>query len=366
MRSKKSTFITFVIAVNILSSCVSPVINTFDGAEPKVRIIDDEIERYFTYQHYDKDSINSLELYIKNSSLSGNKLNKLKQLHRNLKKIASEDSFTIKLHGASNHSFELIELAYDLNLSINIEWIKSDVAVTPLDLGLKEGLNFCSSVYEDAFKSITNFISSNEDSTLIIYMEKYSNLEKRIVKKFPGIDSVLFEGNDPQKFSAKILGIDSSNIRFNKIADLNPNQTLAFAPRPRDDIKNILLILEPEKYQSILPAFKYHGGEKFQYINFISSLEKISTVNQLLDFEDTFTPISLNLSQKIQRKEIFSLENILQRSSISDWLTVEILKQANIKSAEISGMTGNILFQKNSCAQRDIPMQMIHSKWVSA
>ena len=184
--------------------------------------------------------------------------------------------------------------------------------------------------------------------------------------RFPKINSILFKKDDPQLFAAETLGINSSNKRFKKITSLNPNQKLEFSARPRGDIQKIFLLLEPAQFQSVLPAFKYHGGNKFQYVNFISSLVALNNTNQLLDLENSSVPLSGRLSQAIRSKEIVSLEGIMQRSMLHDWLLIEIIKQAGIRSADIDGMTGTLKFQRNSCTKRNLPMQRINSNWINS
>jgi hypothetical protein len=115
-----------------------------------------------------------------------------------------------------------------------------------------------------------------------------------------------------------------------------------------------------------LPAFKYHGRSKFEYVNFISSLVALNNTNQLLDLENSSIPLSGRLSQDIRSKEIVSLEGIMQRSMLHDWILIEIIKQAGIRSADIDGMTGTLKFQRNNCTKRNLPMQRINSNWINS
>ena len=86
---------------------------------------------------------------------------------------------------------------------------------------------------------------------------------------------------------------------------------------------------------------------------------------ELLDYENSEAPFSSYLSDKIKNKKLLSLEGILEKSVLSDWLTIQLLKQSGVKSAEINGMTGRLKFQRNSCVKRTIPMQGINSKWIT-
>ena len=115
----------------------------------------------------------------------------------------------------------------------------------------------------------------------------------------------------------------------------------------------------------MIPALRYHGGRKFKYVNFISSLEDLDDPLQLLDYEDSYTPISNFLSKKIKDDSSKSIENFLEYGILGDWLLTQVLKQANVQSAKINGALGTILFKSNSCAKREIPMQKINSNLFS-
>jgi len=367
MRSRNNTVITFISSVVILASCASANINNSnenfileEGLQAK------DVKQYFSYKDFSAKAIRELDLYIKDSQLSSDELNNLKKLRSNIRKITSKEAFIIYTEKSNIYSFELIQLIYGLDLPIQIEWDQSDKKYISQNLLSEAPLGFCSSLYEDALETIATEVSSSSDSTLLIYSEGFSDEKNFLTDQFPKINSILFKKDDPQLFAAETLGINSSNKRFKKMTSLNPNQKLEFSSRPRSDLQKIFLLLEPDQYQSVLPAFKYHGGNKFKYINFISSLETLNNINQLLDLENSLIPLSGRLSQAIQSREIISLESIMQTSMLHDWILIEIMKQAGIRSADIDGMTGTLDFQRNSCTKRNLPMQKINSNWVNS
>jgi hypothetical protein len=367
MRSRKNTVTTFISSVVILASCTSANINHSNEnfiLEESFQVKD--VNKYFGYKDFSAKAIRELDLYIKDSQLSSNELNNFKKLRSNIRKIASKEAFIINIGKSNIYSFELIQLIYSLDLPIQIKWDQSEKKYISQNLLSKAQLGFCSSLYEDALDTIAKEASSASNSALLIYSEAFSDEKKFLTDKFPKINSILFNQNDPQLFAAATLGINSSNKRFKKITSLNPNQKLEFSARPRSDVQKIFLLLEPAQFQSVLPAFRYHGGNKFQYVNFISSLEALNNANQLLDFENSSVTLSERLSQNIRSKEITSLEGIMQRSMLHDWLLIEIIKQAGIRSADIDGMTGTLEFQRNSCAKRNLPMQRINSNWINS
>ena len=111
-----------------------------------------------------------------------------------------------------------------------------------------------------------------------------------------------------------------------------------FNPRSRSDIKQIRMLLNPQEFKAMIPALRYHGGNKFKYINFISSLEGLNNSLQLLDYEDSYTPISFFLSNKIQNEGMKSIEDHLKYGVLSDWLLDQVFKQAGVQSATKNGV----------------------------
>jgi hypothetical protein len=367
MRSRKNTVITLISSIVILASCTSANINHSNEnfiLEESLQAKD--VKQYFSYKDFSAKTIRELNLYIKDSQLSRDELNNLKKLRNNIRKIASKEAFIIYAGKSNINSFELIQLIYSLDLPIQIKWDQSDKKYISQNLLSEAPLGFCSSLYKDALETVATEVSSASNYALLIYSEAFSDEKNFLTDRFPSINSILFKKADPQIFAAETLGINSSNKRFKKITSLNPNQKLEFSARPRGDIQKIFLLLEPAQFQSVLPAFKYHGGNKFQYVNFISSLVALNNANQLIDLENSSVPISGRLSQAILSKEIVSLESIMQRSMLHDWLLIEIMKQAGIRSADIDGMTGALEFQRNSCTKRKLPMQRISSNWINS
>jgi len=367
MRSRKNTVITFISSIAILASCTSANINhSNENVILEESLQAKDVKQYFSYKDFSAKAIRELDLYIKDSQLSSDELNNFKKLRSNIRKIASKEAFIIYAGKSSIYSFELIQLIYSLDLPIQIKWDQSDKKYISQNLLSEAPLGFCSSLYEDALETIATEVSRASNSALLVYSEAFSDEKKFLTDRFPKINSILFKKGDPQLFAAETLGINNSNKRFKKITSLNPNQKLEFLARPRGDIQKIFLLLEPAQFQSVLPAFKYHGGDKFQYVNFISSLVALNNTNQLLDLENSSVTLSERLSQNIRSKKITSLEGIMQRSMLHDWLLLEIIKQAGVRSADIDGMTGTLKFQRNSCTKRNIPMQKINSNWINS
>lgn len=367
MRSRKNIVITFISSIVILASCTSADINhSMENFTLEKNLQDINVRKYFSYKDFSLDAIHELDSYIQYSELKSNELSDLKKLRNNIKKIASKEEFILHMGKSDSYSLELIQLIYKIGLPIKIKWDQSEKKYMSQNLLSESMLGFCSSIYDDALQTIIKEISSTSNFTLLVYSQNFADSQELLTKQFPEIHSIFFNQGNPQKFAADALGINSSNKRFNKIINLNPNQKLEFSARPRSDIQKIFFLLEPAQFQSVLPAFRYHGGNKFQYINFISSLESLDNTNQLLDFENSFIPVSDRLSYEIKTKEILSLKSIMQRSILNDWLLIEIVKEAGIRSADINGMSGALEFQRNSCTKRSLPIHRINSDWATS
>ena len=125
-----------------------------------------------------------------------------------------------------------------------------------------------------------------------IFSEEYSSIVKNIKLTNSKIYTVKYNAENFQEFAGEILGINLSKTRFKKISSLNPNLTMNFNPRSRSDIKQIVMLLRPQQYKAMIPALRYNGGNKFKYLNFVSSLQDLNNPLQLLDYEDSHTPIS--------------------------------------------------------------------------
>ena len=316
-------------------------------------------EDIYDYQSYFEDDLEKIQKAIDSQELDKEQLKNAKILKRNYQKILSKKEYTLALNLNQKYSKELIKFAYTLNLPINIFWDESKQIPLPENLLSQQINGFCSSLYEDAISSLKREINKNTDSILIIYSREYESLIKDLEPNNRNFMKVKYDSTDFQEFSAEILGINSSKKRFRKISNLNSNQNLNFIPRPRYDFKKIVILLNPQEYKSMIPALRYHGENKFKYLNFISSLEAIKAPLQILDYEDSWAPISAYTISKIQKDDSESLESYLELGTLNEWLLLQVLNQAGVKSARINGVTGTIIYKSNGCTKREIPLKKI-------
>ncbi len=362
---KKNKYLTLFITLIILASCSttsknleihSPELKTHDSKDFK------EIMDYHSYSLYDLETIQRI---IESDILDQKQLRDAKLLKNNYQKILSKKKYSLELKLDQKYSKEIIELIYKFNLPVEILWNENKQSSLPKNLLTDKINGFCSSIYDDAINSINKVINEKSNSILVIYSKEYEFIIKDLKLNNSNFMTMEYDSTNFQEFSAKVFGINFSEKRFKKISNLNPNQDLNFIPRSRSDLNQVIILLRPQEYKSMIPALRYHGDKHFEYFNFISSLEDITNPLQLLDYEDSWAPISRYVTRKIQKDELTALGKFLELGALHEWLLVEFLKQAGVQSANINGVTGSIIFQSNSCSKRIIPLQKISSNLFS-
>jgi len=364
---KKNKYTSYFVALIILASCSTTSnnlkLNSIDHFEETSQKESLEI---YDYQSYFLNDLEKIQKAIDSDVLDPDQLRDAKLLKNNYQKIISKKKYTIELKPNQKNSKEIIELIYKSNLPVSIFWDEKKQISLPKNLLSQKIDGFCSSLYDDAIESINEALNESADSILVIYSQEYASFVEVLKLGNANLISRKYDSSNFQEFSAEILGIKLSERRFKKISNLNPNQKLNFIPQPRSDLEQIVILLKPQDYKAMIPALRYHGGSRFQYLKFISSLEDINTPLQLLDYEDSWTPISNYLTTKIKKDGSTSLERFLELGALNDWLIVHLLKQAGVQSAKVNGITGSILYRSNSCAKRKIPLQKISSDLFSS
>lgn len=357
---KNKNLIQFITLV-ILASCSTSSENLYvQPIEPQKKNVKD-LEAIYTYRSFFSDDIKIIQGTIDNDALNQEQLRDAKLLKSNYQKILSKKKYSIELTSGQQYSKEIIELIYKLNLPINISWSEKKQSSLPENI-LSEKINsFCYSLYDDAISSLNQKINQSPKSVLVIYSQEYASFIKTLKLFTSNLITVEYDESNYQDFSSQIMEINFSEKRYKKISSLNPNQNLNFAPRPRADVEQVIIFLKPQEYKSMIPALRYHGGNRFEYLNFISSLEDILNPLQLLDYEDSFIPISDYLTTQIIENEYTSMERFLELGVLHEWLLLQVLKQAGVRSAKVNGITGIVTYQSNTCAKRRIPMQKVRS-----
>jgi hypothetical protein len=356
---KNKYLLNFLVAV-ILASCSTTSKNFNENL--KGFITEDNSKNFedlYSYQSFSIQDLEKIQKVIDSQTLDQKQQNEAILLKKNYQKILSKESYSLALQPDYKYSKELIELIYKLNLPIKILWNKTDQITLHENLLSQKINGFCFSLYEDAIQSINSEISKNSAPLLIIYAKEFSSYIEDFAPANKNFMKIQYDSSNFQEFSAEVLGVKLSEKRFKKIDSLNPNQNLNFSPRPRSDFQQVLILLNPQEYKSMIPALKYHGGNRFQYISFISSLEAIKSAGELIDLEDSWAPISFFMSSKINKDRSASLQGFLEVGALNEWLLLQIFRQAGVRSAEINSITGKVIYKSNVCTKRAVPLVKI-------
>ena len=366
MISKINKYFKHVLGLLILASCTTTSENLITSSDESLpKNYQRDLQDIDAYNSFFENDLKIIQQAIDNQKLSQSALKDLKLLKKNYQKIFKVAKYQIKLNPRQEYSEELIKLIYQFNLPINISWDENKTNVIPKDLFAEKIKGFCSSLYDDSISSINKEINKFAGSILVIYSDQYASIVEKIQSNNSKIYAVNYDSSNFQEFASKVLGIDLSERRFKQISNLNPNQVMNFNPRSRADIKQIVMLLKPKEFKAMIPALRYHGGKKFKYINFITSLEEMNNSLELLDYEDSHTPISFFLSRKIQDEGMISIEDYLEYGVLSDWLLDQVFRQAGVLSASRNGAIGIISYNLNTCNRREIPLQKISSNLFS-
>jgi len=363
---KKNKYLVLVIALIILASCSTTSKHLQVDSIESIRHSSKDFQEMLAYQNFSLNDLKAIQGMIDRDIFNKEQLQNAKVLKNNYQKLLSKNKYTIELKFNQQYSKEIIKLIYKSNLPVKILWDEKNQNSLPGNLFSDKINGFCSSIYNDAISSINDAIIRRSDPILIIFSKKYEPFIKEIKSGNLNYIAKQYDSNNSQEFAAEVLGVNFSEKRFNKISSLNPNQNLNFVPRPRHDLTQVIVLLNPQEYKSMIPALRYHGGNNFEYFNFISSIEDIINPLQLLDYEDSWTPISQYLKTKIQKDRSISLEKFFELGALHEWLLLQLFKQAGVQSAEINGVTGSIIFKSNSCSKRIIPLQKISTDLISS
>ena len=360
-------YIKHFLSLLILASCSSTSNNLKTTSnESFAKANNRDLQDIISYSTFDKNDLRLLQNIIDNQILSQSELQDLKLHKKNYQKILRKNKYQIELNPSQKYSKKLIELIYQFNLPINISWNESKSNIIPENLLQKKISGSCASLYDDSISSINKEISKIPGAILVIFSEEYASISKNIKSANSKIYTVKYDGDNFQEFTGEILGINLSTSRFKKISSLNPNLIMNFNPRSRSDIQQIVMLLKPQEFKAMIPALRYHGGSKFKYINFVSSLEDLNDPLQLLDYEDSHAPISIFLSRKIQNEETTSIENFLEYGVLGEWLLNQVFKQSGVQSATVNSPTGTIFYDSSTCNRREIDMEKISLDLFSA
>ena len=273
----------------------------------------------------------------------------------NQDEIKTKVQFSIQ---TSNKNKELIIenlLIDDVKFSVNFD---DENAYILRDDVLNSNLKyFCNSFLEDQRKilekRIFNQVNNKNKNVLVIYTNEFKKIYSDLVKKYPNEEYLLIDNENYESQIRKILNVDSSLKKYSQISRLYNGDEISHSPRVRNDIASIYFLAGYELGKTIVPIFRSYALG----IDFYSSSEIFHGANdikKLVDFENTYIPISKKLITDIATKDTSILIKEIENSLIKDLIDIEKIYQNNLFREKNIPLSGNLRIQRNSCIKRGL------------
>ncbi len=216
---------------------------------------------------------------------------------------------------------------------------------------------FCNSIMEDERKTLESNIFNNkrneDKKILVVYLKEYQEIVLELKKKYPNEEYHLIKKNDYDSQIKRILYVDLSIKNFSELSRLDNNIELLHSPRVRNDVTGIYFLSNYDSGKTVVPLFRSYALD----IDYFSSTEifhDASDIKKLVDFENTFIPITNNMIENISKKQTVSIKDEIENTLIKDLLTVEKIYQNNQFKKDIVPDSGNIKVRRNTCINRNL------------
>ena len=132
---KKNKYLLHFLTLIILASCsTTSKILIPNSNEILIGNSQKNFEDIFDYQSYFIDDLEKIQKAIDSQRLNQEELKNAKILKRNYQKILSKKEYRLAVNLDQKYSKELIELAYKLNLPVNIFWAETKQVSLPENL----------------------------------------------------------------------------------------------------------------------------------------------------------------------------------------------------------------------------------------
>ena len=216
---------------------------------------------------------------------------------------------------------------------------------------------FCNNFLEDQKRVLEKriFSTSNNKSSkvLVIYTSAFKNVYSDLINKYPKQEYFLIDEINYESQIKKILNVDSSFEKYSQISQLYEGDEIFHSPRIRNDIASIYFLSDYELGKTIVPIFRSYALE----IDFYSSTEIFHDANdikKLVDFENTYIPITKKLIKHIASKDSSNLKKEIENSLIKDLIDIEKIYQNNLFREKNIPLTGTLRVQRNNCIKRGL------------
>ena len=218
---------------------------------------------------------------------------------------------------------------------------------------------FCKNLIEEEREVLEKNIFGNKKEVnkkvIVIFSENYMNVATLIKNKYPEEEYIMIKAGDFDSQIKKILNVDLSARNYNDLAKFDPSIEISHSPRIRNDIASIYYITNYENGKTIVPILRSYALN----IETFSSSEIFHDANdikKLVDFENTYIPITKKMIENISKKQDFLIINEIERTLIRDFLIIEKINQNNLFRENFLPDSGNRKIKRNGCIDRDLSL----------
>ena len=271
---------------------------------------------------------------------------------------ASQLELDLILQTSNKNKEIIVEFLLKENIKFSVNFENKDSYILKDDV-LNSNLKFfCKSFIHEQRDMIESSIfqdrKDDQKKVLIVYSNDFKGIANNLNQKYPKEKYFLLKEDNYESEIKKILNIDMSIDQHLKISELDNSIEIKHSPRIRNDISKIYFLSNYEFGKAIVPIFRsYALGTEFYATTEI--FHKANDVRKLVDFENTFIPVSGILIKEIAKKEnILSMENELKLTLISDFLAIEKTYQNNLFREDVRLYSGNARIKRNGCIERDL------------
>lgn len=224
---------------------------------------------------------------------------------------------------------------------------------------------FCKSLIEEERETLEKNIFKNKSDVnkkvLIIFSENYMNIASLLKDKFPKEEYFMIQSEDFDSQIRKILYVDLSKKKYDKLSKLDRSIEISHSPRIRNDVISIYFITDYDFGKAIVPIFRNYALN----IDMFSSSEIFHDANdikKLVDFENTYIPITKKMIENISKNQYSLIKNELENTLIKDFLRIEKTYQNNLFRETLVPDSGNRKIKRNGCINRNLNLWKVSTE----
>ena len=216
---------------------------------------------------------------------------------------------------------------------------------------------FCKNLIEEEREVLEKNIFRNkkevDKKVFVIYSENYKNIASFLRNKYPEEEYFMITPEDFDAQIKEILNVDLSMKNYNDLSKFDAGLKISHSPRIRDDIASIYYITDYDVGKTIVPIFRSYALNKDTFSS-SEIFHDANDVKKLVDFENTYIPITKKMIENIKKKQDPLIKNEIENTLIRDFLIIEKIYQNNLFRENLLPDSGNIKVKRNGCINRNL------------